>query len=609
MNLRKCLTTICFVLTCFCALAQTDLYVDGHLLAHDIEPTEATPPALRELMKGRWMNLQQSSGQTSRRQVKAQWRQAASRANTSLVIAPLLKSVRSQDAPFNDLCPRWTYDNDSVSEERCLSGCVATCIEQVMSYYRYPEALLDTLRGWTTDHYVIEDLLPGTRFDWDNYLLDYRNGWTAAQGQAAALPSLAAGMAVHMNYGLSSSGANVSRAIEPLQQAFGYGLARFFDRILYTPDRWHALLQHELSEGRPIAYVGSNMSLSGHAFNIDGIDERGFYHVNWGYNGSYDGWYDLDWLCPWEPLATVQEGFAAGFFCNQGALFMHPSAEAQPLAADTLQLDSLGVSLREIIFQREPDIQGYVPADFRFENTSEDEVTYTYEVMTYLPTDTAIFEQANYVGLSGLTLPPHATRTQRVYLRFTKAGDRLLGISHDDVTIPFTQPVKVHRGTAPQLAWETPDVEFSPQADGTVTARFSIPVSNLAAAGFAAPLVICCLYPDGFEDENLRHFLVPTIPGGGEEALAVSFERLIPNQHYTFLVRCPWEVQAQVDFTTPKATSIDAVSLKQDASNALRPFYDLSGRPVSRSYQGLRITRNRKILIPLSSSLSPQKSK
>lgn len=591
--MRKTLTICLLIIFCTSLSAQKNLRIDGDLVAHDVQRTGTIPPALQELLRGRQLTAEAPTPAQRRQRSRANYLQQARQAPAIQPVAPLLHSIRGQEEPYNNLCPRWKYSDGTTSEAHCLSGCVATSIEQVLAYYRYPDALCDDLAGWETENYTIADLPKGTRFDWDNYLLDYRDGWTEAQGMAIALPSLAAGMAVHMNYGLGSSGASADRAVVPLKQAFGYGMARHYERLLYPPERWHAMLQYELQNGRPIAYTGHNMAMSGHAFNIDGVDAQGYYHVNWGYDGHYDGWYDLDRLNPWEPEDYDATGIAQGFFCNQGALFLHPSAESKPLEPDSLKIDELGIVLRSVHYLRPPDTQAYTIADFDFENTSTEEVTYTYEVMTYLPTDEDIFVQADYVGLAAITLSPGESRTQRIYLQFHESGDRLLGISHDDVTIPFSEPVQIAVGTAPKLKWGELETTVEPSDDDAFTATFTLPVMNQASAGYAGNLVTFCLYADGDENEDLRHYHVLNTAAGSQEALSVAFSHLQPDTHYTLLVRCPWPVQAQTDFRTPKATGIQAPAAQ--AADAAR--YDLSGRRTTATH-GLLIENGHKRLIP-----------
>ncbi len=575
--------------------AQYELSVEGEFLAHGVNQTSEMPPALHELLGGRQLVViptsRSSRSSLPRLSRHLRQRQATRTAAPITPVAPLLKSIRDQEEPYNLLCPRWTYEDGTVSDARCLSGCVATSIEQIMAYYRYPEVLLDTLHGWQTDNYAITDLLPGTRFDWDNYLQDYRNPWTPTQGQAIALVSLACGMAVHMHYGLYSSGANTYRAVGPLKRAFGYGMVRYLERIFYSPDQWHSIIQHELKCSRPLAYTGHNMELNGHAFNIDGIDAQGFYHVNWGYNGAYDGWYDLDWLNPWETVDRDPQGIAEGMFCNQSLLLMHPSAEAQPLEPDTLDITDLGVELMDVTFLRAPDMQGFVPADFHFRNTGKATVTYTYEVMTNLPTDTARFEQADYVGLSGITLSPGEERTQRVYLHFNMEGQRLLGISHDDETIPFTMPVTITQGTVPKLEWGSAEIDVTPSSDNTYSATFTVPVTNKAASGIAGSLVTLSLYTDDNDEEQMRHWWVLSLPSGETEQKSVTFNHLRPDTYYHFTLRCPWTIQASADFWTSIPESVEGL---QANTQAPQPAYDLLGRPALPSSRGWIITQGHK---------------
>ena len=245
---------------------------------------------------------------------------------------------------------------------------------------------------------------------------------------------------------------------------------------------------------------------------------------------------------------------------------------------------------------RQPDIMGYVQADFDFVNTGRDSVTYTYEVMTWLPTDTAIFYQADYVGLAGLTLAPGEHRTMRNYLRFYEKGDRLFGISHDDVTIPFQMPVTIVQGQRAQLEWGEVSAQLIDSDDetGICSYRFSVPVRNLASGGYAADHVCYCLYADGMEEEDTRHFTVMALPGGEEETLEVIFTHLQPATHYTLLVRCPWAVCAQTDFTTPATSDIASPTLPPVSYPT--PWFDMLGRRATSHSRGIIIQNGKKWL-------------
>ncbi|MBQ8051039.1 MAG: C10 family peptidase [Bacteroidaceae bacterium] len=511
-------------------------------------------------------------------------------------VEPLLKSIRHQDDPFNRSCPYYTDDEGRTSSERCIVGCVATCIEQVLSYYRHPEALIDTLWGWETEHYRIDNVMPATRIDWPNILDDYSRGYTDVQAKAVADLSYYCGMAARMNWGLTSSGANLYRAFEPLWRVFDYQTLAFVPRAMYSTPAWNRMLRNELESGRPICYTGHNMALSGHAFNIDGVDEDGYYHLNWGYGGQYDGYFDLDYLNPFETYDDASAlGLHEGFFSNQTALFLHPDDFLIDITDTLSPADAFaGVLVDKVTFRRPPDTQGYVVADFTMENQTCDSLNFTFEVLTYLPTDTAIFYQADYVGLSAVNLAPGERKTWPVYCQFAEAGERIFSFSADDVTLPYQMDVTILEGTTPKLVFGNVGHQVYRTSD-QLFADFSLDVSNLADSGYAGNLVTFCLFPEG-SDEDQRHWEVLCLPAGETYRLTTRFQHLQDGKTYTLRVRCPWAVQQEYTFTVLSDEAADGIHcVNGDRDDNL---YDLQGRRVVKPYKGLYIHRGRKILIP-----------
>ena len=569
---------------------------NGRVLAHNLRfnpnrITDDMPVALQELLRA----YQTQPRYAERVQGRA--------------VEPLLRSVRHQSEPFNRACPYYIDDKGNVSQERCISGCVATSIEQVLSYYRYPEALIDTLHGWTTEHYTIPDVMPGTRIDWDNVLDDYRQGYTDAQAQAVSDLTYYCGVAVHMNWGLSSSSASLARGFEPLWRAFDYKTLYFLPRAMYSTPKWNALLRNELEQGRPICYTGHNIALSGHAFNIDGVDEDGYYHINWGYGGDYDGYFDLDYLNPFENrFDATTLGQNEGLFSNQTALFMHPD-DFEIDVADTLRTEDAfaGVRVDNITFRRQPDTQGFVIADFAMTNITTDSLNFTFEVLTYLPTDTAIFYQADYVALSAVNLAPGESRTWPVYCQFVETGERILSFSADDETLPYQMPVNIVPGTTSVLQFGDIDYELIRYGDNLV-AQFSHDVTNQAEAGYSGDLVTYCLFPDGSEIDE-RHWQILSLAGGATEREVIRFQHLVDGQAYTLKIRCPWTVVKEISFVARASEATDGIGQiengrleMEDDSSAI---YELNGRMVNgkRSSlsvrpKGIYVKRGKKILIP-----------
>ena len=61
----------------------------------------------------------------------------------------------------------------------------------------------------------------------------------------------------------------------------------------YTIEEWCDLINIELQAGRPIPY---HDLYEGHAWVLDGVDADGKFHMNWGFNGRFNGWFEINAL-------------------------------------------------------------------------------------------------------------------------------------------------------------------------------------------------------------------------------------------------------------------------------------------------------------------------
>ena len=64
-----------------------------------------------------------------------------------------------------------------------------------------------------------------------------------------------------------------------------------------TLEQWVDAIDNDLQAQRPILYCGFSSDV-GHQFVLDGADGRGLYHVNWGWGGYQDGYFDISILNP-----------------------------------------------------------------------------------------------------------------------------------------------------------------------------------------------------------------------------------------------------------------------------------------------------------------------
>lgn len=215
---------------------------------------------------------------------------------------PLLGNISfNQNSPYNDQCPNGTY-----------TGCMATAMSQVMAYHKAPEHGYGTVSTTYGGRTYSADLSQ-TTYNWDNILPTYKGGKGSPEQRAeVAKLHYHVGLSLHMEYGDNSSGSVSTMYTTALRDKFGYNKnAVLLNRDGYSYGQWVNILLGELEAKRPIIYDGV-CNDGGHAFVLDGYRASdGFFHVNWGWEGMSDGYYDVCLLNPQETGigATLSSGF------------------------------------------------------------------------------------------------------------------------------------------------------------------------------------------------------------------------------------------------------------------------------------------------------------
>ncbi len=210
-----------------------------------------------------------------------------------LAVAPLLGDIKwNQSEPYNILCPK--YDDNNIS----ATGCVATAMAQVMAYWQYPTELMADIPAYVTSTYGlnIEGVSKGEVYDWDNMLPNYDYGYTQEQANAVAKLMAHCGAAVRMDYG-PSSGAGVGPKVLAEYFGYDYDFMTYVNRYQFSLAEWTNIIDRELEAKRPILYSGLSSDV-GHQFVCDGSDGNGLYHINWGWGGYQDGYFDVAILNP-----------------------------------------------------------------------------------------------------------------------------------------------------------------------------------------------------------------------------------------------------------------------------------------------------------------------
>jgi len=218
----------------------------------------------------------------------------------SLRAEGLLTSHWTQDYPYNQLCPRDPANGYSYS----YAGCPAIAMAQIINYLRTTQDTRfsdsdDYAHNYAGRKYIIDD-------DWEdlqfpsfpqlNVLLDsvdatFQRGEELPDYLAAAVV-FACGTACTQVYTSEGSGTfYVDQAFEAYQR-FG-----FTDCLLFRePDStMYATLISNLQAGYPAHLAVENPAGTvGHNVVVDGYRETdGKFHINFGYGGTLDNWYDI----------------------------------------------------------------------------------------------------------------------------------------------------------------------------------------------------------------------------------------------------------------------------------------------------------------------------
>lgn len=235
----------------------------------------------------------------------------------SVVVEPLVTTKWNQDAPFNNFAPEYTDDNNNT--QRCATGCAATAMAQIMKFHNWPE------QG--VGHYSYEHQSFGTIssnfsehvYDWTNMIDRYNNGeYSSEQADAVALLMKDCGVSLNMNYG-PVSGASIYSYTPAFKNYFRYS-SRTVNRSGCETAEFTRIITDELQEGRPIIYCGTGED-GGHAFVVDGYDTNYFLHVNWGWGGYSDGYFDMNYM---DPTGLGIGGGSGAFKWNQGIVLARP---------------------------------------------------------------------------------------------------------------------------------------------------------------------------------------------------------------------------------------------------------------------------------------------
>lgn len=224
-------------------------------------------------------------------------------------VQPLLTTTWGQREPFKFMCPFDSYVSDlsqygtyTPDAGHYSVGCGPLAMAQYINYYKFPKHGMGeesvTVKYDQGDVTVHVDFEQAT-YDWDNMIDDYQGDYTREQGMAVAQLCYHCGVAAQTTWNSLGGGTTDQRIIEAFINHFNYNdTAHYVPRSRYDEPAWMEMIYSMLSSGNPILYSAKDINIpagiiAGHNFIIDGYDENGLVHVNWGWYGVENGYFDV----------------------------------------------------------------------------------------------------------------------------------------------------------------------------------------------------------------------------------------------------------------------------------------------------------------------------
>ena len=400
--------------------------------------------------------LSESTSRTS--QFKAKWnalgsdRPIQTRTGT-VVIPPLLTTTWDQNSYYNNLCPV----DASGPNGHAYAGCVATAMAQIIRYWQYPShgigshtytANFSSLGYGDYGNQTVN--FANSSYDYSNMPSSISGSSSAEQIFQVAQLSYHCGVSVDMQYGPGGSGATSSNAANALNSYFGYSGCYHRYRSSYSDNDWIALLKSELNNLRPLLYHGNGSG--GHAFVCDGYDSDNYFHFNWGWSGSYNGYYLISGLTPGSHNFNSTHGAVLGI--NASIPIIRPNTDRLFFLVETGTI-SEGKPISILTHSLPAPISATATGNFQ------------------ISTDSIHYSTTLSLSSSGGTLyvryqPTSSDGTERGFLYLTSGNTRdtisLVGSSYSNTCLP-PENLSISSQDLQHISirWDKPDMDTVPQ--------------------------------------------------------------------------------------------------------------------------------------------------
>jgi hypothetical protein len=303
-------------------------------------------------------------------------------------VSPLTQSQWNQKtaqgyACYNYYCPPGPDGNAN----NYYAGCVATAMGQVMRFWQYP--------GSAYSHSYIYGQMP---------LAPSSASYNLSQWQNVGRLLRDCGTSVNMSYGSGGSSADMLLVDSAMKNNFSYaGAVDIYTTGGISAAQRDLILRSNLAGGYPVLMGIRNSGGSGHAVVADGFGYSSgtlYYHVNMGWGGTDDAWYNLP---------TVDDGYYNFTIVDAFVFNVYPSGTGELIAGRVLSPG--GTPIQNVTVTASRSGQDYAV-------TTDSKGYYAVRV----PSGQAYSIAASKAGYASVTLPSIAVGTSQDVNHYYSGG-------------------------------------------------------------------------------------------------------------------------------------------------------------------------------------------
>ncbi|MGB3948564.1 MAG: thiol protease/hemagglutinin PrtT [Bacteroidia bacterium] len=242
-------------------------------------------------------------------------------------VNPLIQTQWNQSPYYNDLCP---FQKNSYTV-RCVTGCPATAMAQIMKYWNYPATGKSFFAYSTQNNGILSANFGATTYNWSNM----PNTISSANTDIATL-MYHCGVATKTEYGstsvaymIQSASQNGASCEDAYKRYFKYDKTTIqgLKKANFTETQWINKITTELDNNRPVQYAGFGYG-GGHTWVCDGYNGN-LFHMNWGWGGTCDGNYLISALNPTIDNSTTGAGLGEYNYHHQMVIGIKPPSQTE----------------------------------------------------------------------------------------------------------------------------------------------------------------------------------------------------------------------------------------------------------------------------------------